>query len=650
MEDFSYLEPNFDPNSLRVVDLRRILMRHNIPFNANNKKAALVELFDSHVVPNATTWKQEITNANASNRGMIYMGFDKDPESLSTSLTQSALKSQGHVRSAVEKFELLSSDGELSPPPSQSSTSRRKIKTKSATDKSDPFSSERESLSLLGDQTSSHTPSVDDPGFSSDDLSAVSNHNSQAKSEDLKIKSKTLSKIDWSPEEQKIPDVDVFSDDNPFQSGGETPNTRKKKRTKVRKLKSEFPETSLLNVETTSETETIPTAEILHPELPEKPDPSPRKFMSPSISRVSAEPKLKKEPSVIIDKPKRRTRRRRYHRNETRVEYEWGSLWVFLTVVLAVYLFWLRQKNLLIGYCEPNEQNADLQDSKISIFYPQCTPCPPHATLRVKCVPDPLKLARIDLAVELAKSILDQQAGKAECDTRSHVRAEITEIDLKKLIQNDPNLQNIDTEEIWPSVLSNLIEQRQHIEFHTDENQRLYFLSHEPEYPIQCRLRKGLYSFLIDNLQEITIGLLLLFGGVYGLTKYNSYRNEKELIRDLVQRVLLRLAEQENLHYVDPVQYPSGAVSAVQLRDVLLRSMHNHIRRKYIWDKVRKVVETNSNIRSGVTEIRGEPHRVWEWVGPSISPVTSPNQRSNLYPAVRQDQDFMSDEGMFSDD
>lgn len=47
-----------------------------------------------------------------------------------------------------------------------------------------------------------------------------------------------------------------------------------------------------------------------------------------------------------------------------------------------------------------------------------------------------------------------------------------------------------------------------------------------------------------------------------------------------------------------------------------MRDEHNHKKRAALWDKVKKVVELNSNVRTGQREDRnGEISRVWEWVG-----------------------------------
>ena len=53
------------------------------------------------------------------------------------------------------------------------------------------------------------------------------------------------------------------------------------------------------------------------------------------------------------------------------------------------------------------------------------------------------------------------------------------------------------------------------------------------------------------------------------------------------------------------------------LRDDVLRSVHSLSERDRIWQKVKAVVEQNSNVRTSQREGRsGEVGRAWEWIGP----------------------------------
>jgi hypothetical protein len=77
-----------------------------------------------------------------------------------------------------------------------------------------------------------------------------------------------------------------------------------------------------------------------------------------------------------------------------------------------------------------------------------------------------------------------------------------------------------------------------------------------------------------------------------------------------------RLATQATLHVQDKEDYPESWISIGQLRDDVLREEHSLRKREALWNKVKKVVEMNANVRSSQRESRsGEISRVWEWIG-----------------------------------
>ncbi|EGG07885.1 uncharacterized protein MELLADRAFT_105344 [Melampsora larici-populina 98AG31] len=49
--------------------------------------------------------------------------------------------------------------------------------------------------------------------------------------------------------------------------------------------------------------------------------------------------------------------------------------------------------------------------------------------------------------------------------------------------------------------------------------------------------------------------------------------------------------------------------------DSILSYGHSPIQRQKLWIKVEKIIEGNSNVRTKVTESRGESFKVWEWIG-----------------------------------
>ena len=51
MDDEAYLPPNFDPNTLRCADLRKILLFHNVDYPSSARKPQLVQLVIDEVLP-----------------------------------------------------------------------------------------------------------------------------------------------------------------------------------------------------------------------------------------------------------------------------------------------------------------------------------------------------------------------------------------------------------------------------------------------------------------------------------------------------------------------------------------------------------------------------------------------------------------------
>lgn len=82
----------------------------------------------------------------------------------------------------------------------------------------------------------------------------------------------------------------------------------------------------------------------------------------------------------------------------------------------------------------------------------------------------------------------------------------------------------------------------------------------------------------------------------------------------LVDLVLQRLSNQKEL---GEEEIDEPWLFLPNLRDDVLRSVHSLSERESIWQKVKSVVELNSNVRTSQREGRnGEVGRAWEWIGP----------------------------------
>jgi hypothetical protein len=115
---------------------------------------------------------------------------------------------------------------------------------------------------------------------------------------------------------------------------------------------------------------------------------------------------------------------------------------------------------------------------------------------------------------------------------------------------------------------------------------------------------------------RLPIGLLIasIFGVLYMRARYRKHVATSAKVPALVDQVLGRLANQKELGEEgidDPWLFLPN------LRDDVLRTVHSLSERERIWQKVRAVVEQNSNVRTGQREGRsGEVGRAWEWIGP----------------------------------
>ncbi len=103
---------------------------------------------------------------------------------------------------------------------------------------------------------------------------------------------------------------------------------------------------------------------------------------------------------------------------------------------------------------------------------------------------------------------------------------------------------------------------------------------------------------------------------LYGRQRYLANKALSAQVPALVDQVLERLANQKEIAFEDGDD--DAFLFLPNLRDDVLRSLHSLAARDRLWQRVRVVVEQNSNVRTGQRESRnGEVGRAWEWIGPS---------------------------------
>ncbi|KAJ2008389.1 inner nuclear membrane protein enriched at telomere/subtelomere region [Coemansia thaxteri] len=163
----------------------------------------------------------------------------------------------------------------------------------------------------------------------------------------------------------------------------------------------------------------------------------------------------------------------------------------------------------------------------------------------------------------------------------------------------------------------------------------VYFVARRADAPMLCRLRRVALDAVLGNVRVLLGAAAASMLALLGSRRVTARRAERRAADALVTLALRRLKRQARRHYVDPALSPSPAIPSLQLRDLLLlaggadtpdglteaghgppAAYYDPRARAAVWDRVRAVVERSANVRCRTTAVRGEPMRVWEWIGP----------------------------------
>lgn len=171
------------------------------------------------------------------------------------------------------------------------------------------------------------------------------------------------------------------------------------------------------------------------------------------------------------------------------------------------------------------------------------------------------------------------------------------------------------------------------------------------DMPLACRTRLAAYNAADEHKTSIAGLLALLLSALYTRVKVAEKKKIKQQVDELVpvalqllqqqvsgrsqpmgaglcarscpcnsvrcadSKLLTRAATQEQNHHIDNVLTPYPYLAPAQLRDLILADIHSPSKRNVLWQRVEKIIESNSNVRAKVEEQFGEDIRVWQWVG-----------------------------------
>lgn len=169
---------------------------------------------------------------------------------------------------------------------------------------------------------------------------------------------------------------------------------------------------------------------------------------------------------------------------------------------------------------------------------------------------------------------------------------------------------------------------------------------------LSCRIRLATASIWRRLRFWLTAILMVGLAVQWLRSRLRGTSEMQRKAKDLVDVTLDRLQSAKQRHVnslagtgsASPSATAEPYLSTAQLRDLVLRHEGKAPLRKALWARVSKVVEANTNVRTRQAKVHGEWARVWEWVGPLDGPDREMVQRprpslgSNSSQTTEQDE------------
>ncbi|KAL2178688.1 Man1-Src1p-C-terminal domain-containing protein [Thermothelomyces heterothallicus CBS 202.75] len=674
-ESADYLQPDFDPWSLTVPRLRSILVTHNVHYPSQAKKPQLIDLFNEHVQPQSKQILASRARAKRTSKGIV------DADSHSTASTDL-------------------NDEELPPRPStrRSRSPRKTTRIKRESEEPEyglatpvpPRESPRKRQ--LGSASAQPPPASD--------TDTAPDHAEPPRSVRSTRRMTPAPKLEPPEDEdffKRTPETaSVFTNDNPFQSGANSPASPLKTPTDRRKTSGL--ESVLRQAQSTARRQmdgyAVADAEVPSTIVSRDIEAPVSQVARQQTQEAESDEEFTPDEQLALTQEEAANPEVAIARRTPQPSKRGSSLstpiWVLVTTLLVAYAAWYRQEKIAVGYCglgrEPTQlvpaniqlpdwavelgskfdihdmQNIQVPDWLTGVLEPQCEPCPPHAycyedfTARCEpdfilkphplslgglvplpptCEPDGEKARRVQAVADKAVEELRDRRAKYECGEPLEPEGEplespaIEEQELKEILnkKRSKRMAAEEFDELWSAAIGE-IKARDEVEVQQEETQtpETGGASAFPTTKISstslaslsysCALRRSVKLGVARHRLSIGGLILSLLSILYGRRRFLHNRALAAQVPGLVDEVLERLANQKE------VAFEGGDEDAFlflpNLRDDVLRSMHNLSDRERLWQRVRAVVEQNSNVRTGQREGRnGEVGRAWEWIGPS---------------------------------
>ncbi|KAK8027309.1 Sister chromatid separation protein [Apiospora marii] len=673
-----YLQPGFDARSLTMPRLRSVLVAHNISYPATAKKAQLVEIFNENIVPQAKKILDRRAKAKRSSKGISDaergqsidpFGEQEDlapppPPSTRTRRSQSPRKASVRVKSEEPEQPIM--------PPARSPSKRQPRASSRQPEPSDTDTAP-ETYGARRSRSPRKKQLETVPQLKTEQSEEFFRRTSGMFTSDNPFQSASSP-----PAEVPTARRRTAGHETPRP----TSNSSVRRRTREPDYAAEDTYDATLPPRPAAQPRTLPPRilqpPILHPQTPvNRVARSKTPEMTPEPMMEAGE-EFTVEEQLELAAEEATTGQSAMIPRQTRPpsKANWStSLTVMAVTALSVFAGWYRQEKIAIGYCGvgraigsvPTEiqvpewahsvlpPEIEVPQYVLETLEPVCEPCPAHAyctgDFTVQCEPDyilkphPLSLGgfvplpptcepdgekarRVKAVADKAVEELRERTAKFECGELANEEGgklespAIEEQELKEAInqKRSKKLNNREFEDLWGSALGE-VKDREEVEVKVEEVRdsrgvpNTYLSSTSlARVPIRCAVKRSLRLGLARYRLQISALISFVLTAIYGRRRYLSNKKAAAQVPALVDLVLERLASQKQLG--DDIDDPW--LFLPNLRDDVLRSIHSLSQREKIWQRVRAVVEQNSNVRTSQREGRsGEVGRAWEWIGPT---------------------------------
>lgn len=661
--NLEFLEPGFDPKTLKVPQLRRILTENDVQIPSKAKKNTLLRLYNKDIVPQLDTLRDKYENVKPSSKGIKEVKRHeqtKKPEK--TKDVKETSNEKKRTREAVKKEEDQEESTKKSSSKVQDTTGddehkKKKKKTKKTKKDSKKTEHKKESSAKSAPEIKEVPTS---PVKSDSEVEFTQKENKTVKREVLKP---NLSKLRVSPEFAAL-------------LKNATAGYEHQEQVNVEQTKA--PTKVVVDIVSNSEEEEeeeLESTELKENKGYEEDSKETRKHSRlqwPTLrfrksSKETAQPETVK---IQSEKPKSKCCLSKCNfkcialkkLNCQAVKHCFFNAFIFTLIIIPIiYCIWYRQQRIVIGYCDRElplksvvpsclqsfclerfSINLSFIDNWLSLFKPNCLFCPESAIcfpnmeltchtqhrkilpllsinklipLSEYCIPDVRKQEFVNRMISKFVTLLQKQNAKLNCGNaknqklNSIPRSVLHNIFEKKVDSKWSSREVSDLWELTLKKLNKLPEVRTfHLESHDGEVMTAFVRSTSKERTsIACKYGDAIKSQLYRH-KILLSATTLFFTGAILLNCYLQKRAEyNDNVEEYVTVTIEKLKDQTE-------DGKDGTfLHTLQLRDVVLAAVVDLNQRKKIWKSMSTVMKKNKHIICALTEINGEILECWSW-------------------------------------